>query len=197
MPSVARPRIWTVAVSLPVAPGPNDIQHRPWEASIDQPQALSTVPGAEGLPVSRKPAAEPAGHLPATSHQPTGAGTPGLSPAWITRGTRCGRPTSPTCPWPGDSTGRNMDWHSRYVVAWRLSNTLETGFCAEALGDALNRPDVFNTDQGSQFTSREFTQILQDHSDQHGRQGQVPGQHPHGAAMADGEVRGGLPEGLR
>ena len=59
-----------------------------------------------------------------------------------------------------------MDWHSRYVVAWRLSNTLETGFCAEALGDALNQgtPDVFNTDQGSQFTSREFTQILQDHS---------------------------------
>ena len=54
-----------------------------------------------------------------------------------------------------------MDWHSRYVVAWRLSNTLETGFCAEALGDALNQgtPDVFNTDQGSQFT-----QILQDHS---------------------------------
>ena len=57
-----------------------------------------------------------------------------------------------------------MDWHSRYVVAWGLSNTLETGFCAEALGDALNQgtPEVFNTDQGSQFTSREFTQILQD-----------------------------------
>ena len=59
-----------------------------------------------------------------------------------------------------------MDWHSRYVMAWGLSNTLDTGFCAEALGDALNQgtPDVFNTDQGSQFTSREFTQILQDHS---------------------------------
>ena len=59
-----------------------------------------------------------------------------------------------------------MDWHSRYVVAWGLSNTLETGFCAAALTEALGqgRPDVFNTDQGSQFTSREFTQILQDHS---------------------------------
>ena len=58
-----------------------------------------------------------------------------------------------------------MDWHSRYLVAWRLSNTLETGFCAEALGDALKQgtPEVFNTDQGSQFTSREFRQILQDH----------------------------------
>ncbi len=59
-----------------------------------------------------------------------------------------------------------MDWHSRYVLAWRLSNTLEVGFCAEALTEALGRgrPEVFNTDQGSQFTSREFTQILQDHS---------------------------------
>ena len=59
-----------------------------------------------------------------------------------------------------------MDWHSRYVLAWRLSNTLEAGFCAEALTEALGcgRPEVFNTDQGSQFTSREFTQILQDHS---------------------------------
>ena len=57
-----------------------------------------------------------------------------------------------------------MDWHSRYVVAWRLSDTLEAGFCAEALTEALarGRPEVFNTDQGSQFTSREFTQILQD-----------------------------------
>ena len=59
-----------------------------------------------------------------------------------------------------------MDWHSRYVVAWGLPNTLDVCFCAEALGEALNQgtPDVFNTDQGSQFTSREFTQILQDHS---------------------------------
>ena len=57
-----------------------------------------------------------------------------------------------------------MDWHSRYVVAWRLSNTLEAGFCAEALREALGhgRPEVFNTDQGSQFTSREFTQVLED-----------------------------------
>ena len=59
-----------------------------------------------------------------------------------------------------------VDRHSRYVVACRLSNTLEAGFCAEALGDALNHgaPDVFNTDRGSQFASREFTQILQNHS---------------------------------
>ena len=57
-----------------------------------------------------------------------------------------------------------MDWHSRYVVAWRLSNTLETGFCVEALTEALGcgRPEVFNTDQGSQFTSREFIRVLED-----------------------------------
>ena len=57
-----------------------------------------------------------------------------------------------------------LDWHSRYVLAWRLSNTLEAGFCAEALEEALGRgqPEVFNTDQGSQFTSWEFTQVLQD-----------------------------------
>ena len=57
-----------------------------------------------------------------------------------------------------------MDWHSRYVLAWRLSNTLEAGFCAEALEEALGkgRPEVFNTDQGSQFTSLEFTQVLQE-----------------------------------
>ena len=57
-----------------------------------------------------------------------------------------------------------MDWHSRYVVAWQLSDTLEAGFCAEALAEALTRDrlEVFNTDQGSQFSSQEFTQILQD-----------------------------------
>ena len=57
-----------------------------------------------------------------------------------------------------------MDWHSRYVVAWRLSNTLEAGFCTEALEEALDQgqPEVFNTDQGSQFTSLEFTQALKD-----------------------------------
>ena len=50
-----------------------------------------------------------------------------------------------------------MDWHSRYVVAWRLSNTLEADFCVAALREALARgkPEVFNTDQGSQFTSGE------------------------------------------
>ncbi len=57
-----------------------------------------------------------------------------------------------------------MDWHSRYVVAWRLSNTLEADFCVDALKEALEQgqPEVFNTDQGSQFTSLEFTHVLQE-----------------------------------
>ena len=52
-----------------------------------------------------------------------------------------------------------MDWHSRYVLAWRLSNTLEVAFCVEALEEALSKgkPEIFNTDQGSQFTSEAFT----------------------------------------
>lgn len=58
-----------------------------------------------------------------------------------------------------------MDWSSRRVLAWRLSNTLTTDFCAEALEEALSRygaPEIFNTDQGSQFTSDDFTKILKE-----------------------------------
>lgn len=55
-----------------------------------------------------------------------------------------------------------MDWHSRYVLSWRLSSTLDTDFCLEAVEEALKQgvPEVFNTDQGCQFTSREFTGVL-------------------------------------
>jgi putative transposase len=56
-----------------------------------------------------------------------------------------------------------MDWYSRYVLAWELSNTLETLFCLEALERALgvSQPGIFNTDQGSQFTSEPFTGRLE------------------------------------
>ncbi len=55
-----------------------------------------------------------------------------------------------------------VDWYSRYVIAWRLSNTLTDDFCVECLKDALQygRPEIFNTDQGSQFTSNGFTGAL-------------------------------------
>jgi putative transposase len=58
-----------------------------------------------------------------------------------------------------------MDWFSRKVLAWRLSNTMDADFCIEALEEALVRygkPEIFNTDQGSQFTSVPFTQVLKD-----------------------------------
>lgn len=57
-----------------------------------------------------------------------------------------------------------MDWATRYVLAWRLSNTLEAGFCVECLKDALKfgRPQIFNTDQGVQFTSTDFTDVLKE-----------------------------------
>jgi len=56
-----------------------------------------------------------------------------------------------------------MDWASRKVLAWRVSNTMDAGFCVETLQEAVARhgkPEIFNTDQGSQFTSNAFTGVL-------------------------------------
>jgi putative transposase len=58
-----------------------------------------------------------------------------------------------------------MDWATRHVLAWRLSNTMDARFCIEALNEALaehGKPEIFNTDQGSQFTSLDFTGVLKD-----------------------------------
>lgn len=66
-----------------------------------------------------------------------------------------------------------MDWHSRYVISWELSNTLDGEFCRSALNRALlhGKPDIFNSDQGSQFTSNDFTNILKHHTVQISRDG--------------------------
>ena len=59
-----------------------------------------------------------------------------------------------------------MDWYSRRVLSWRVSNTLDSAFCVEALEEALARygaPEIFNTDQGAQFTSEAFTDVLKTH----------------------------------
>ncbi len=56
-----------------------------------------------------------------------------------------------------------IDWFTRKVLSWRLSTTLETGFCIEAVGEAMARhgnPEIFNTDRGSQFTSTDFSGLL-------------------------------------
>jgi hypothetical protein len=58
-----------------------------------------------------------------------------------------------------------MDWYSRRVLSWRVSNTLDTSFCTEAVEEAIERygaPEIFNTDQGCQFTSEDFTGVLKE-----------------------------------
>jgi putative transposase len=102
-----------------------------------------------------------------------------------------------------------MDWVSRAVLAWRLSNTLAADSCVEALEDALaryGRPEIFNTDQGSQFTSDDFTGTLKRHrvmismdgkSLPSRKRGPVHGQHLRRAAVAQPEIRGSLPQCLR
>jgi hypothetical protein len=98
-----------------------------------------------------------------------------------------------------------LDWHSRYVIAWRLSNTLDGEFCLEMLDEALSqgKPEVFNTDQGVQFTASAWTSRLRPcggpggRAGEHGRGGPLPGQRLGGEAVAHGQVRGTVPEALR
>ena len=59
-----------------------------------------------------------------------------------------------------------MDWYSRKVLSWRVSNSLDASFCVDALEEAIHRfgvPDIVNTDQGSQYTSEDFTGVLTSH----------------------------------
>lgn len=59
-----------------------------------------------------------------------------------------------------------VDLHSRYVLHWSLSNTMSAGWCVEVLKEVIDKygvPEIFNTDQGSQFTSDEFVQVLMEH----------------------------------
>ena len=60
-----------------------------------------------------------------------------------------------------------MDWYSRRVLSWRVSTTMDTSFCIDALEEAIETygsPEVFNTDQGAQFTSDEFTSVLKENN---------------------------------
>ena len=88
-----------------------------------------------------------------------------------------------------------MDWWTRKVLSWRVSNTMDVGFCIEALEDALaghGRPEIFNTDQGSQFTSPQFTKVLQDAGiriSMDGRGRPLDGQRVYRTAVAQPEIR--------
>jgi putative transposase len=107
-----------------------------------------------------------------------------------------------------------LDWYSRYVLSWELSNTLDTGFCLLALEGALRQgqPQIFNTDQGVQFTSQLYTSRLEQAGIQiswdgrgragsggvgRGRAGSGAGQRLRGAAVALAQMGGGLPQRLR
>ncbi len=99
-----------------------------------------------------------------------------------------------------------MDWHSRKVLAWRVSVTMDTDFCVEALEESLGRhgaPEIFNTDQGSQFTSDAFTGLLKANGIQISMDGgreavkdNVFVERLCGLAE-ERQVRGGVPESLR
>ena len=91
-----------------------------------------------------------------------------------------------------------MDWATRHVLSWRLSNTMDARFCIDALNAALadyGNPEISNTDQGSQFTGFDFTGVLKNAGGAHlhGRSRPLHGQHLHRAAVAVAEIRGGLP----
>ena len=124
---------------------------------------------------------------------------------WRSRGpTRCGRWTLPTSRWRAASSIWRLCsiGSSRRVLSWRLSITMEAAFCVETLEDALARhgkPDIFNTDQGSQFTGTTFTGVLIDkrYRHQHGWQGRLAGQCLRRAAVAQRQIRGGLSASLR
>ncbi len=95
-----------------------------------------------------------------------------------------------------------LDWFSRRVLSWRVSITMEASFCVETLEEALakhGKPEIFNTDQGSQFTCAAFTgrSAQERDQDQHGRQGRLAGQRVRRAAVAHREIRGGLSARLR
>jgi putative transposase len=82
-----------------------------------------------------------------------------------------------------------IDWYSRRVLSWRISNSMEAVFCVDCLEDALRHhgtPEIFNSDQGAQFTSAAFTDVLkrEGRGDQHGWPGASVRQHLRRAAVA-------------
>ncbi len=91
-----------------------------------------------------------------------------------------------------------LDWATRRVLSWRLSINMEAAFCVATLEDALARhgkPDIFNTDQGSQFTGSAFIDVPDRERDrhQHGRQRGLAGQCVRRATVAQRQIRRGLP----
>jgi putative transposase len=204
------------AVPRPVPPARLAIMHRIDALHLDHPFAgsrmLRDLLRAEGIAIGRVAVAtlmqrmgiealyrRPSTSKPAPGHK--------IHP-YLLRGLVIDRPNQV---WAMDITYIPMargfvylaavvDWFSRRVLAWRLSITLETEFCLDAVQEALARhgkPEIFNTDQGSQFTSAAFTGTAgSGDRHQHGWPRRLAGQRLCRAAVADGEIRGGLSAGL-
>jgi hypothetical protein len=133
---------------------------------------------AEGAGLQSQPETGPAphecdgapSHLPAPQDQPAGSRAQGVPLPVIRHRNQQGQPGASEITYIPMARGflylvAIMDWYSRYVLAWRLSNTLEADFYVEALEEALRKgqPEIFNTDQGAQFTSQAFTSVLEQH----------------------------------
>ena len=171
----------------PVAAEDLALMRRIDELHLNHPFAgarmLRALLALEGLAVGRRHADEDDGHrgvVPASRHQPETPQEPGLPvPPARTR-------HHPREPGVGDGyylhpdaqrlrlLAAVLDWATRRVLSWRLSNTLTTDFCLEAVEDALAQygtPTIFNTDQGSQFSSTEFVDLLRHHGMQQSMDG--------------------------
>ncbi len=97
-----------------------------------------------------------------------------------------------------------LDWFSRRVLSWRVSITMEAAFCVETLEDALahhGKPDIFNTDQGSQFTGTAFTGVLTDNGIAISMPGKHPARHPPSSSRhhfpRGSAIQTGMPGGTR
>ena len=93
-----------------------------------------------------------------------------------------------------------VDWYSRRVLSHRVSITMDTDFCIEVLEEALarhGRPEIFNTDQGSQLTSAAFTAVLIDNAIAISMDGKGAWRDNVFAAVEIGQIRGSVPAGLR
>jgi putative transposase len=148
--------------------------HQPFFSLLPASQDLPGEPGVKEPGLRCQPETSPAseGNHGAQGHSPApqdAQPAPGHQVyPYLLRGVAITQPNQvwtsdlPTFPWLRASC---MDWYSRYVLAWRLSNTLEAGFCVEALEEALRKgvPEIFNADQGAQFTSQACTALLEQH----------------------------------
>jgi len=135
-----------------------------WSRKIGQPvkRIFESEPSPNGASRAKtwdgRARASPTQYLPAVPHPRAGQ----VDLVSSTEG-RVGHESAPDAAWLPVSGG--MDWHSRAVLSWRLSNTSGADCCVVALKEAMHRygvPEIFNTDQGSQFTGQDFTQTLKD-----------------------------------